>query len=346
MSSKCPLLKPVFLVVCVFLLASCGNYQLIEDRSDHYMHSQKGSQLIVPEWYSDRRLQDRYPIPQADKSFVKTEQFEVPAPPEPSIAILQQQFVIKTLQEDTWLLASEPPGKMWPALKAYWEFFGATVNELNTSTGVMKVIFQENSLKARQYLENNDLEDAGNGVELNVLVEQGLKRRSSEIRIDTIAGQPAEQTREKQLLTHVSQFLDNRADSFESYSLAAEEISSQQKLALVNEPNSLYIKVNLTFERAWHAVGEALVRSNIPIIDWNRAEGRYFVNYQVEEDEGSWLPDILNFGKDEQVTDSFNFKIELSSSEEGIHIVSVPLSDIADEQDRIRLLNQLLDHMS
>ena len=337
--------RAILFVIGLTLISGCS-VQLIEDRSDHYMHAESGSELVVPDWYSDRRLKDRYPIPQADKSFVKTEEFQVPAPPEPDIAILQQQFVIKSSQQDTWLLASEPPGKMWPALKAYWEFFGASVDELNTSTGIMGVTFRANSLKARQFLESNNLTHYGNDLNLEMLVEQGLKRRSSEIRVNAISGRAVEQTLEKQLLSNISRFMTDRADTFESYSLAAQNIGNQQKLTLVNEPDNLYIKVALNFERAWHAVGEALARSDITIVDWNRSAGRYFVNYQTEEKEEGWLPGLLSFGKEEKLPDSFNFKIELSDKEDGIHIGSVPMSDLVDEQDRIRLLNQLLENMS
>jgi outer membrane protein assembly factor BamC len=339
-------LTTALFIAAALLLTGCGDFAIIEDRSNDYMFAEQGGVLIVPEWYSNSRLKDRFPIPKADKSFVVNKEFEVPAPPEPSIAIMQQQFVIKTALEDTWLLAGEPPGKMWPALKAHWEFFGGIVDELDTSTGVMEVTFKTSSLKARQFMERNDLLKFGNTVVLDVSVEQGLKRRSSEIRIVAVADQKIDQTMEKQLLTSISRFLSNRADSFESYSLAAQNIGNRDKLVLINEADNQYIRVDLNFARAWHAVGEALARSNIPIIDWNREEGTYYVNYEAPKKKEGWLPGLFDFNNKDQLSDSFNFIIELSTSEDGVHIVSLPVSGLEDDQDRIRLLNQLLDNMS
>ena len=185
-----------------------------------------------------------------------------------------------------------------------------------------------------------------------ITVDQGLKRRSSEIRINTLVGQTVKQSTEKQLLTGVSHFLSNRAASFESYSLAAQNIGSGDKLALVNEGDHLYLKVDLKFERAWYAVGEALARSHIPIVDWNRKEGIYYVSYEANTKQEGWFPNLFSLNDRSQASDSFNFIIELNAdttdadTTDGVYIESVPVSGSADSQDRIRLLNQLLDHMS
>jgi len=346
----------VFKVVCwmiiitsSFIFTSCG---VLEDRSEQYKYAEKGGALKVPEWYSNRRLQDRFPIPAADKSFIGADKFSVPAPPDPGVAISQQQFEIKSLEDDAWLLASEPPGKIWPALKAHWEFYGAQVEELDTANGLMAATFTTNSLKSSQFLEKNGLteQDRVSGVEsiapvtIVSMVEQGLKRRSSEIRISEVAGDAPDQFVETQLLTSVRQFLDNRRDSFESYSLAAESIGNQDKLVLVDEPGNQFIRVDMDYQRVWHAVGEALVKGKVGIVDWNQEDGIYYVNYANEEEEG-WLTGWFA-SRDESLSDQFNFTIELNNESDGVHILSVPATGSGSERERVRLLNHLLDYMS
>jgi len=301
---------------------------------------------VVPQWYSEQRLKDRYPIPEAEKSFVKTQDFEVPAPPDPGVVAMKEAFEIKSSQGDTWLLANEPPGKIWPALKTYWETFGGQVNEVDPSTGIMGVTLPSNSLKASQFIAANKLNSFAKTVEIKLLVEQGLKRQSSEIRIRSIGGQQVGVATEEQLLNEISVFLESAGDRFESYSLAAQNIGNRDKVKLVNEPGKLYINVELGFERAWHAVGEALQRGNIPVIDWNRNAGVYYVSFIRQDKDKSWLARVFDFGDEERLSDEFNYEVQLKDSVDGVQVVSVPVSGVANEPETIRLLNQLLDHMS
>ncbi|OZG72121.1 hypothetical protein BTA51_17325 [Hahella sp. CCB-MM4] len=333
--------------VAVLATSGCG---LIEDRTDQYMTANKGEPLVVPEWYSTRRLKDRYPIPEADQGFVATEEFQVPPPPEPGLEITLEQFVVKSTDSETWLLASEAPGKIWPALKNYWESQGAEVREVNTSAGNMQVLLPNTSLKAADFITNNGLQSfvRDGEVMLHIYVQQGLKRRSSEIRVSPVLFSELGADTQQALLTGIKSYLDDNAESLESYSLVAQNIGGEEKLALVNETGETpFIRVKLDFERAWFAVGEALDKAHVPVIDLNRSEGSYFVRYGKDEDKKSggffgWLK-----GDDEDLlSDRFNFRIELKQEADGIHIESLPTQADVDDQDQVRLLNQLLDHLS
>ena len=344
-------MRIIVVVTGLLVLSGCG---LLEDRTNRYMSATKGEPLVVPEWYSSQRLKDRYPIPEANLGFVASKDFVVPSPPEPGLEILLEQFVIKATDSDTWLLASEAPGKIWPALKTYWEGQGAQVFEIDTGAGQMQVLLPTTSLKASQYIESHQLQafSSSAGVLLQIQVQQGLKRRSSEIRIaqagDNNSAVKLDNDTQLILLGGVKSYLDDNAESLESYSLVAQNIGGEEKLSLVNElDQEPYIRVKLDFDRAWFAVGEALEKGQVAIIDLNRSEGTYFVQYSQEQQKEasgfwSWFK-----GKDEDLlSDRFNFRVELSRQVDGIHIVTVPTKDNVDPQDQVRLLNQLLDHLS
>ncbi len=344
----------IFVVVAGLLMLALGGCGLMEDRTNRYMAASKGEPLVVPEWYSDRRLKDRFPIPEANLGFVATEDFEVPPPPEPGLEILIDQFVIKSTDSDIWLLASEAPGKIWPALKTYWESQGAQVFEVNTGAGKMQVLLPTSSLKASQYIEGHQLQSLSTeeGVLLQIQVQQGLKRRSSEIRISRLGDNTSELMLDSDtqllLLGGVKSYLDDNAESLESYSLVAQNIGGEEKLSLVNElGQEPYIRVKLDFDRAWFAVGEALEKSQVPVIDLNRSEGAYFVQYsQAQQEESSGIMKWLKGDKQDVLSDRFNFRVELTSESDGVHIQTSPTKNDVDPQDKVRLLNQLLDHLS
>ncbi|WP_020408085.1 outer membrane protein assembly factor BamC [Hahella ganghwensis] len=340
----------IIYVLCGVALVVTSGCSLIKDRTDQYMAASKGEPMVVPEWYSDRRLRDRYPVPEADQGFVATKEFQVPPPPEPGLEILLEQFVVKSTESDTWLLASEAPGKIWPALKTYWESQGAEVREVNTSAGNMQVRLSATSLKVANFLENNGLKPfvRNDEVLLHIYVQQGLKRRSSEVRVAPVMFSEFGADTQQALLSGVKGYLDENAESLESYSLVAQNIGGEEKLALVNEAGTTpYIRVKLDFERAWFAVGEALTKSEASVVDLNRSEGIYFVRYSKEEKKKSggffgWLK-----GEDQDLlSDRFNFRVELTREADGIHITSLPTKSDVDPQDQVRLLNQLLDHLS
>jgi len=344
-------MRIIVAVTGLLVLSGCG---VLEDRTNRYMVASKGEPLVVPEWFSDQRLKDRYPIPEANLGFVASKEFEVPAPPEPGLNILLEQFVIKATDSDTWLLASEAPGKIWPALKTYWEGLGAQVFEIDTGAGQMQVLLPTTSLKASQYIEFHQLQSFSSnaGVLLQVQVQQGLKRRSSEIRIaqagDNSSEVALDSDAQKILLGGVKSYLDDNAESLESYSLAAQNIGGEEKLSLVNElGHAPYIQVKLDFDRAWFAVGEALEKGRVAVIDLNRSEGTYFVSYNQEQQKeftGFW--GWFKSKDEDLLSDRFNFRVELSRQDDGIHIVTLPTKDDADPQDQVRLLNQLLDYLS
>ncbi len=311
------------------------------------MDARQGTLLVIPEWYSDRRVKDRMPVPQASKSFVKTDEFEVPRPPEPALDILQEQFVLKSSKDDRWLLANEQPGKMWPALRAYWEEQGAIVREVDAGAGIMEVELRDSSFKSKRYLENTGLIALGESVILRASVEQGIKRRSSEIRVKQKNAGWMDEKLLNTVLSSISRYMTANADSLESYSLVAQNIGGRSKLSLENEgQNDAFLRVDLSFDRVWHAVGEALAKGNVAIIDWNRDEGRYYVNYVSEESQEGWFQGLFEFGGRNQLSEQFNFIIQLNPEADGVHVFSQPTSASVDSQDRLRLLNKLLDNMS
>ena len=50
----------LLLSVCAIFLSSCG---LIQDRSSDYVRATTGTEIVIPEGLSDRKIQSQYPIP-------------------------------------------------------------------------------------------------------------------------------------------------------------------------------------------------------------------------------------------------------------------------------------------
>ncbi|MDG9668578.1 outer membrane protein assembly factor BamC [Hahella sp. CR1] len=321
------------------------------DRSNQYMQAERGDPLVVPEWYSTRRLQDRFPVPHAEKAFVASKDFVVPPPPAPGSDLLQEHFAIKKTADDIWLLASEPPGKVWPALKRYWESIGGSVAEVDTAEGRMQVSLPMNSLKASEFVSKMQLQPYVNNeqLQLQVRVQQGLKRLSSEVRV-TVQGMPlmGPTPQQESLLTDMRQYMSDQGESLGSYSLVAQNIGGESRVSLVENADQPYLRVDLNYDRAWFALGQALNDSRIPVIDINRSEGVYFVRFVEKEHEKntSWWSGWFGGKEEEKLSDRFNFRVLLSPADDGVHISSEPTSSDVGRQEQLILLNKILDNMS
>lgn len=326
-------------------LAGCG---LVPDRSDSYQYEQRVAPLKVPQVYEQGRIQDRYPVPRAQKAFVASGEFQVPPPPVPGAELLQEQFAIKAAGEDVWLAATESPGRIWPALADYWQEAGGVLEQQNSAEGRLLCRLDSQSLRARQLAASLGLNpDSNPAIEASVV--QGIRRNTSEVRVTIVHPAVSDPSTGKKVLENLMAFLADNQRVLESYSLAAQNLAGASRVEVVSEGADAYLKLDLGYERAWVAVGQALNAGGVPLVDLDRSKGEYLVNFVPgqEDQEPGWL-DWLTGGADDGVlSDQYNFSVRLvEAGEAGVRVEVAPATDETPAQDRLTLLNRILEHLS
>lgn len=332
-------------LLLVALMAGCS---LVPDRSDRYQFEQRGQPLLLPSWFEQGRVQDRYPVPRAQKAFVATGEFKVPPPPVPGAELLQEQFAIRSAGEDVWLAATEAPGRIWPALTGYWQAVGGVLEQQDSAAGRLVCRLDAKSLRARQLAASVGL-DPDDSPAFEATVAQGIKRNSSEVRVRIERPPGGSPESSRKVLEELRDYLAQNQQVLESYSLAAQNLAGASRVELIGTGNDSHLSLDLAYERAWAAVGQALNDGKVPLVDLDRSAGEYLVNFVPGEEgrEPGWF-DWLTGGSGEGVlSDEYNFRVRLLDAQgSGVRVEVVPAAEDASAEDRATLLNRILEHLS
>lgn len=373
------LLRNIMLGTVLFGASACS---WVEDRSDRYMTVKPAEPLVIPEPFEGKvALDDRYPIPEAEKAFIAKGSFKVPAAPQPQSEISESLFSVRKSDDAVWLSTSEPPGRIWPAMKQYWESHGADVSEDRIEEGVMVVEFPATSAKASSWTRRHKLSmpasDPTGSVAMEVEVTQGLKKKSSEIRVQSLdyrlsrssaADGAGEETLEpgrspELMLKSLAYGLSQSVSDYNTYSLVAQRIDSEQRVKLLTEGLTVpYIQVKLGEGRAWFELEQAVQKTRFDLIDQNRANGRLYIQYdesRSNEEPGfmaSWFSDDEDSDTD-RLSDEYNFQIELRRVSDELRVYVLPRTagvpfDIStlsgNEQhraDSLTILNEVMEKL-
>ncbi|WP_250658567.1 outer membrane protein assembly factor BamC [Alkalimarinus coralli] len=347
-----------FLVVTILVLsiAACG---VVRDRSNDYVDAERGQAIVVPDWYRSDDIRPRYPIPPIENRDSLPEEYVLPSPPDATITILTENYVIETLDEQSWLLVNETPGRIWPSLDQFWEENGVRVEFENPRLGLMQTEVLGSSLLSKQLLSRIGL--GGSTVDRPLLLQaklgQGVKRNTTELQVrvldtkkkgpqefKTWSGLPGRRLAEEKLLQIISSYLENN-QSYRSYSLLATDIGGASKVALVSGNNERpYLKLDLSFERAWGAATKGLRGAKIKVADRDRSKGIFYLDYGREEEEG-WFSSLFSSG-DEQRPE-YNYTLDLEKIEDGYRlIVNKTEGEPITRLEEMEILNLLLDNIS
>ena len=148
------------------------------------------------------------------------------------------------------------------------------------------------------------LEDAPLPSRFRFRMEQAVQRGSSELHVLQMnqskddsewPAQSDNPEQEAEMLRAVAQYLVDSADSAPVSMIAEQAISAKGKISLQEtDTGDTFIRVGLSFPRAWASLARALETSTFEITDRDRSTGVYYVNFigaDGEEEDGwfDWL---------------------------------------------------------
>ncbi len=209
-----------------------------------------------------------------------------------------------------WLSVPQPPEKLWPQLRGFWQDRGFAIAYENAEAGVIETEWAENRVKMPQ-----DLIRSAVGRVLGNLIDTGERDRYR-MRVErTAAGSEI-------FISHrglVEVYSSDRREGTEwkarpsDPQLEAELMSllmvklaggslaiEPARTAVANAPEvpararavagSAALEVDEPFDRAWRRVGLALDRGGFTVEDRDRAGGLYFVRYVDPKNAGKEEP--------------------------------------------------------
>lgn len=339
------------------LLAASG-CSLLEDRSERYVDAREGEELRLPATADETRFGQVMPIREvttADSGRMYRE--SIPAPPDMTSEILDENYVVEELDGQMWLLVNDVPGRVWPAVSSYMNDRGLGVAQDSPQLGLLQSELVNFSKRARTLLQ---LDEAPAADEPRLVVQArvapGVRRKTTEVqlRVYEISGNPdellpwrsADPSQEdldtsERLLTDMGEFLRGRDES-KSYSRAALGMVSEPLVRLNSEnEQAVAIEMDLDYGRGWSEVSRALDEAEIPVVDLNRSAGWFNVDFRDEsERESGWFD---WFGDDEAPQHTFDLSLE---EQDGVLIVTASRAPGYDGEDRSpELLSELFDYL-
>ncbi len=345
---------PLLILATPLWLVGCSAW--FPDQTLKYLDAKREAPLVMPAELDSGALQDDYPVPRVERQRSLSRTGEVPPPPEAEVDVLAQEYSIRRSDEQVWLVVGEEPGRVWPALNRFWTSQGVDVSATTAKSGLMQASLAGTSARARELLEQLGLNTNGE-YQFQVKLDQGLKRRTSEIAVRVVesagdsasleqgwAKADAQPALEEKLLEQIQAFM-MQDEANRSYSLLAQDISGGAKVTLHEDSEPPYLQFNLSFERAWNAVGQALAEGKVQIVDLNRSEGIYLLNFQRDGEAGGGF---FGWFSDDETADAdrYNFRLRFEQVGDAIQVRAEAVESDTKVKRQIELLNRILENIA
>ncbi|WP_166268488.1 outer membrane protein assembly factor BamC [Marinobacter caseinilyticus] len=326
---------------------------LMDDRSEEYVNEPAGTPLVLGDGQVMERNTDALPIRSIGASNGgKLNPSDIPRPPDMTSEILEENYIIEEVGNQSWVLVNDVPGRVWPSVAAFFNDRGLGVAEDSTQLGVIQSDVANFSERARTLLKLSDIDSDEPMVFVQARVTPGVRRKTTEIQVrKRLASESPEQlvqwqsepqdpAIEKSLLADLAGFLKSREDS-KSYSRAALAMASAPKVTMVTDAGEPAMEINVSFDRAWAEVRRALEEAKIPVVDLDRSIGQFYVDYRTDEERDlgwfSWFSD--------EPKPVYTFYVRLETQQERI-LVTTGKADGYDGSDRSkRLLSELFEYL-
>ena len=324
---------------CAFLF---GDEGMFPNPDSNYLEAELVPEMRIPSQLDSYTLDQLYVVPERFSSLADLEEVPLPKP----IETRRREGVrIQSLNEKRWIVIDATPAQVWPLVRDYWTELQIILDHEDPSNGVMETSLVEvgsSDEKRHKY---------------KITIEPGLHSGYSEVYIvhfENLNTQPVplvinwpdnsvSADLEQQILTSVSQYLADRNDVYQasSSSLLAGSIESESKVNLIeSETGEPILEMRLDYNRAWVQIRQALETADVLILDSDRDQSVFNVQFAgiiSEDDEpgliGRW------FGGGAEYVYPKDFTVRLFERE---GVVNVTTEATENFDDSVQLTEELL----
>jgi outer membrane protein assembly factor BamC len=342
---------------CALIVSGCA---FISDRSSEYKGAKDIEPLQIPETLTDKRIQERYAVPEIDGLSVAPGDFTLPPPPDATAGLSEAPFELKRVANDVWLEVAIPPSRAWPLIERFWTSYDVEIVHEVVEKGHFATGMLDGRPTHQDFIETLESSKHGpvliDGMSFQTRLVQGVRRNTSELEVRAFLPKTAPQnfhewssarglpSIERALLEEIGRAITNEDDN-SRYSLSAVNIGDKSLVSLLeDEAGYGYLELNLSFKRAWTEISEALASSGVIVSGQNREQAVFFISYLDQEDIDSWYTTEsgLNELKSER-------NAELRFYPQGpnlIHVRAKLLSEELEPEDLRTLMELVFSHIS
>ena len=304
----------VLAAILTLCVAGCGG--LVESQRIEYKTAAKLPPLEVPPDLTAPTTDERFAVPDIAPSGTATySSYNAErAGPRPS----ERSEVLPTVPDvrversggQRWLVVRQPPDKVWPVVKQFWQEVGFLIEVERPEAGVMETNWAENRAKLPLDLLRRTLGRAldtlystGEQDKFRTRLERGTQPGTTEIYIShrgmeevytnnpTSSSErstrwqprPSDPDLEAELLARL--MVRFGVEETKARTIANDQQGGDRAALASGADGSLFLRLDEPFDRAWRRVGLALDRVGFTVEDRDRAKGFYFVRYQEQESE-------------------------------------------------------------
>ena len=293
---------------------------LLEGKKIDYKSAGSLPPLEIPPDLTTPSRDNRYAVPETGKSTATLSGYQADRSQQAkpgSTALLPNvdKMRIERAGTQRWLVVQEPPEKLWPLVKDFWQENGFLIQVEVAEAGVMETDWAENRAKIPQDMIRSALgkildqvystperdkfrtrlERGGDGNSEIYLSHRGMiEVYVSEGKDKTMwQPRPADPELEAEFLRRLMVRLGARDEKAKQQVAVA----AQPARASINKSGDgrELLQVQEPFDRAWRRVGLALDRVGFTVEDRDRQKGLYYVRYaDPEADKKKESPGLLD----------------------------------------------------
>jgi outer membrane protein assembly factor BamC len=325
-----------FVVLAAVVVAGCsGLGDALESKIDYKSSGQLPPLEVPPDLTAPAR-DSRYALPETRQSATlsgyQQERREQGRAGGTQVLPQPEQVRVERSGNERWLVVQEPPEKVWPLVRDFWQERGFLIKYEAPEAGVMETDWAENRANIPQDFVRGFLGKLADQVystaerdKFRTRLERSADGKGTEIYISHRGmqevytttqrgneGQTVWQPREADpgLEAEFLRLLMVRLGVQDERAKLAGTTAPQQLRAELKKASdgAEQLQVNEPFDRAWRRVGLALDRVGFTVEDRDRQKGLYFVRYadpdsdmKRKDAERGFLSRLFSWGSDAKV---------------------------------------------
>jgi outer membrane protein assembly factor BamC len=302
------------LVALAAALAGCSSFDDVLTRKIDYKSAGKNQlpSLEVPPDLTAPARDNRYVVPETGKgsatlSGYEAERKETARTGSTDVLPQVERMRIERAGSERWLVVQEPPAKLWPLVKDFWQENGFLITTEVPEAGILETDWAENRAKIPQDFIRNFIGKALDSLystserdKFRTRLEPGADGKTTEIYISHRGMEEVYADEKNPTMGNIKTVWQPRApdpgleaeflrrlmvrlgaQEEKAKQIAANPVSVEKRAELSGDS----LKLFEPFDRAWRRVGLALDRVGFTVEDRDRQKGLYFVRYADPDSE-------------------------------------------------------------
>jgi len=345
-------------VVLAVLAGGCSSVSGMFDSKVDYKAAGQLPPLEIPPDLTAPQRDGRYVVPESARqsatlSGYQQERKEQGRPGASGVLPQVDNIRLERAGSERWLVVQEPPDKVWPVVRDFWQERGFLIKQESPEAGVMETDWAENRANLPQDFIRGVLGRFADQVystaerdKFRTRLERSPDGKGTEVYISHRGmrevyttsergneGQTVWQPRDPDpgLEAEFLRLLMVRMGAHDERAKLAATSGPQQARAELKKggDGSELLQVNEPFDRAWRRIGLALDRVGFTVEDRDRQNGLYFVRYadpegdmQKKDAERGFLSRLFSSGDPKVKAEQYRVQVKQEQETSTVHVLS------------------------